>query len=188
MNEFLDKLSGALGSMSAAQKKEILADYREHFEVGLTDGKSEADISRALGDPKQIGRMYQADYAVERAKSSMGFQNVLRMLGAVVRYQLLGGLIMVCLYLIGVPLLLSLFVAAVGVLAVAAAVLASCIIVFIRGYQMYALMDGFLMLFLFSLGLLGCRGAAGLWKRTVSRLPLLAGRLMRKNTRKEGTV
>jgi hypothetical protein len=41
MNEFLDKLSGALGSMSAAQKKEILADYREHFEAGLADGKSE---------------------------------------------------------------------------------------------------------------------------------------------------
>lgn len=188
MNEFLDKLSGALGSMSAAQKKEILADYREHFEAGMADGKSEAEIARALGDPKQISRMYQADYAVERAKSSMGFQNVLRMLGAVARYQLLGGMIMVCLYLIGVPLLLSLFVAAVGILVVAAAVLASCIVVLIRGYQMYALLAGFLTLFFFSFGLLGFRGTAGLWKRTISRLPMLAGRLMRKNARKEGAA
>jgi uncharacterized membrane protein len=54
MNEFLDKLSGALGSMSAAQKKEILADYREHFEAGLADGKSEAEIARALGDRPHV--------------------------------------------------------------------------------------------------------------------------------------
>ncbi|MEL7604337.1 MAG: DUF1700 domain-containing protein [Bacillota bacterium] len=188
MNEFLDKLSGALGSMSAAQKKEILADYREHFEAGLADGKSEEEIARALGDPKQIGRMYQADYAVERAKSSTGFQNVLRMLGAVARYQLLGGLTMVCLYLIGVSVLVSLFAAAAGILAVAAAILACCIVVLIRGYQMYALLAGFLTLFFFSFGLLGCRGSAGLWKRTISRFPVLAERLMHKSVRKEGAV
>ena len=188
MNEFLEKLSGALGSMSAAQKKEILADYSEHFEAGLADGKSEAEIARALGDPKQIGHMYQADYAVERAKSSTGIRNVLRMLGAVARYQLLGGLIMACLYLIAVSVTVSLFSAAVGILAVAAAVLAYCIVVLIRGYQMYALMAGFLTLFFFSFGLLGCHGTSGLWKRTVSKLPLLAGRLMRKNARKEGAV
>ncbi len=185
MNEFLEKLSAELGAMSADQKNDILADYREHFEAGKADGKSEAEIARSLGDPKQIGRMYHADYAVERAKSSMGITNVLRMLGAVVRYQMLGGLVMVCLYIVAVSVLLTFFATAISILAVASAVLASGIVVLIRGYQIYALLAGFLTLFFFSMGILGFRGSAGLWKSTVSRLPLLAARLMHKSTQKE---
>ena len=185
MNEFLEKLSVELGAMSVEQKNDILADYREHFEAGKAAGKSEAEIVRSLGDPKQIGRMYHADYAVERAKSSMGITNVLRMLGAVVRYQMLGGLVMVCLYIVAVSVLLTFFATAVSILAAASAVLASGIVVLIRGYQIYALLAGFLTLFLFSMGILGFRGSAGLWKRTVSRLPLLAARLMHKATQRE---
>lgn len=185
MNEFLEKLSAELGAMSAEQKNDILADYREHFEAGKAAGKSEAEIARTLGDPKQIGRMYHADYAVERAKSSTGIKNVLRMLGAVVRYQMFGGLVMVCLYIIAVTVVFSFFATAVSILAAATAVLASGIVVLIRGYQIYALLAGFLALFFFSMGILGFRGSAGLWKRTVARLPLLAGRLMHKAIQKE---
>lgn len=185
MNEFLEKLSHALGRMSAAQKQEILADYREHFEAGIAAGKTEAEIAAALGDPKQLGRMFKADRAVENAQHSAGVLSVLNMLGAIARYQLLGGLIMFCLYAAAVCTLLALFATAVSVIAAGAACFAYGIMVLARGYAWYAVLAGFLTLLFASGGALGFRGCVSLWRVSVGRLPVLAKRLMRINSKKE---
>lgn len=56
--EYLDSLSEQLGTMSYNDVKEILAEIEEHFAEGIIAGKSESEISEALGDPKELGLAY----------------------------------------------------------------------------------------------------------------------------------
>ncbi|HPP76981.1 DUF1700 domain-containing protein [Methanospirillum sp.] len=68
-DEYLKKLASALSGIPDAQKKDILADYAEHFEMGVLDGRSEEEISEALGDPRTIGREYTAAALVKNAEA-----------------------------------------------------------------------------------------------------------------------
>ncbi len=185
MNEFLELLEKALERMSAEQKQDILSDYREHFEAGRLKGKSDAAIAAALGDPRQLGRMFTADRAVERAQRASGIKSVLHMLGAIARYQLLGGLVMACLYLAALCVLIPLFLTALSLIAIGAATLVYGIIVLAKGEFLYALLGVFLTLLFVSGGLLGLRGLTALWRTTIGRLPYAAERLMHLKSRKE---
>jgi hypothetical protein len=63
-NEFVSTLRNGLGNISPASVEEILYDYREHFDIGLEQGKTEDEISQSLGDPRLIARQYRAEYIV----------------------------------------------------------------------------------------------------------------------------
>jgi len=56
--EYLDSLSGKLGTMSYNDVKEIIADIDAHFEEGLASGKTEEEISKGLGDPRDLAIAY----------------------------------------------------------------------------------------------------------------------------------
>jgi uncharacterized membrane protein len=61
-NDFLTKLAALLSRVPEHDRKEMLYDYEEHFEIGLAKGKSEAEIIAELGDPHVIVRDLLADY------------------------------------------------------------------------------------------------------------------------------
>lgn len=52
--EFLDLLRYYLRSYPGNIVNDIIADYEEHFRIGLEHGKSEAEIASELGSPKDI--------------------------------------------------------------------------------------------------------------------------------------
>ena len=54
--EFMSELENYLIGISKEDKKEILQDYEEHFRVGKRENRTEAEISKSLGSPKQIAR------------------------------------------------------------------------------------------------------------------------------------
>lgn|GEM_PF-6258326 len=56
--EFIDKLSSSLSSLSQDDKRSILNDFEEHFNVGLSQGRTEEDIAASLGDPVEIAREF----------------------------------------------------------------------------------------------------------------------------------
>lgn len=178
MNKYLEKLEHALGRMSAAEKAEILSDFREHFLAGRAAGKADAEIAAGLGDPVQVGRMYRAESAVEGLQTSNGPRNVLRMLGATLRYKLLGGLAIACLYTAALIVALTLFILALTILAVGAVSLVYGVMVLTKGYTLYTLLGAFLTLSFVSLGLLGFRGGAAFWRATLGQMPHAARRLM----------
>lgn len=68
--EYLNLLASSLTGVSPADQKEILADYAEHFEMGILNGRSEEEIAQALGDPRTIGREYTAVTLVKHAEES----------------------------------------------------------------------------------------------------------------------
>lgn len=77
-NDFLNTLDRSLGNMSAMDKSDILYDYREHFSIGLSEGKTEEEICSELGDPKSIAKQYRVDYIVKQADENKSAGNILR--------------------------------------------------------------------------------------------------------------
>ena len=56
--EYLDSLSSELGTMSYNDVKEIIAEIEEHFEGGALAGKTEEEIAKGLGSPKELAAAY----------------------------------------------------------------------------------------------------------------------------------
>lgn len=60
--EFIDKLRLNLQGMPSSEVQDILSDYEEHFDIGISKGKSEEEIVRELGNPKDIANSYRSSY------------------------------------------------------------------------------------------------------------------------------
>ncbi len=69
-DEYLSQLRQALRNLPENEQAEILAEYEEHFMMGIADKRTEADIASGLGDPRSIGREYAAVSLVNRAEES----------------------------------------------------------------------------------------------------------------------
>jgi uncharacterized membrane protein len=94
--EFLTQLKKSLAGVPEAEKKEILADYEEHFQAGLAEEKSEEEICRLLGSPRILGKSFRIDALLAEneaprragmvlralyASLSLGFFNIIFILG-----------------------------------------------------------------------------------------------------------
>lgn len=74
--EFINKLENLLKGIPYDDKKEIIYDYEEHFNVGITAGKSEEEISSSLGDPVLIAKQFRAEYLLNKAESTKSARNL----------------------------------------------------------------------------------------------------------------
>lgn len=55
---FMYNLDGALARLKPEERKDILADFEEHFANGMASGKSEEEVARELGDPVALAAQY----------------------------------------------------------------------------------------------------------------------------------
>jgi uncharacterized membrane protein len=69
---FLEDLKRSLGGIPEAERREVLADYDEHFRMGALEGKSEEQIAQALGNPRVIGKSFTIDSMLEEPKDGAG--------------------------------------------------------------------------------------------------------------------
>lgn len=69
-DEYLRILASAVSSLPESERREILADYDEHFVIGMAEGRTDVDIASALGDPRSIGREFAALSLVKRAEEN----------------------------------------------------------------------------------------------------------------------
>jgi uncharacterized membrane protein len=76
--QFIAKLKGSLGRLDEAEKREIVAEYEEHFQAGTAEGRSEEDIARALGNPASLGASYRIENLTERGRSGWGVADTVR--------------------------------------------------------------------------------------------------------------
>ncbi|HLO11617.1 MAG TPA: DUF1700 domain-containing protein [Pseudoneobacillus sp.] len=67
-NEFIEKLESLLSRVPEHDRREMLYDYEEHFEIGLANGRSQGELMEELGDPHVIARDLLADYRIGRAE------------------------------------------------------------------------------------------------------------------------
>jgi uncharacterized membrane protein len=81
--EYLKKLSKQIKKMSVDEKKDLLLDYEEHFRIGMEKGRTEEEISKALGDPKNVAKQIKADYMVQKAEDKPSPTSIIEALAAV---------------------------------------------------------------------------------------------------------
>lgn len=83
-NQFLSKLEKYLQRISLDERQDIIQDFEEHFAIGINEGKTEEEISKALGSPQQIAKELLATYHIEKVESSVTTGNVFRAFWAVI--------------------------------------------------------------------------------------------------------
>ncbi|HEY8574672.1 DUF1700 domain-containing protein [Phenylobacterium sp.] len=63
---FLARLREGLAGLPAHTIAEIMADYETHFTEGEAAGRSEAEVTAALGDPDRLARELRAEHGLRR--------------------------------------------------------------------------------------------------------------------------
>lgn len=76
--EFIGILRKELQSIPENEIIDILYDYEEHFEVGLSKGKGEEEIAKELGNPKNIAKSYRASSKVSKAANNPSPKNLFK--------------------------------------------------------------------------------------------------------------
>ncbi|MCT4480296.1 DUF1700 domain-containing protein [Peribacillus frigoritolerans] len=82
--QFLKQLNASLIRLSLEEREDILQDYEEYFEIGMEEGKSEQEISKSLGNPKQISKELMASYRLGQVEQTTSAGNVMRAVWAVI--------------------------------------------------------------------------------------------------------
>ena len=114
-NEFLNTLERSLGNMTQSDRIDILYDYKEHFNAGMTDGKSEEDICMALGDPKSIAKQYRVDHIVKQADENRTAGNIMRAIFAALSLGFFNLIIILPVFFTLIGILISLYGAAISI-------------------------------------------------------------------------
>lgn len=93
-DKWIEKLRNSLSGLSKDEIEEIISDYNEYFYEGASNGRSEDEISEALGDPQKLGKQLKADTRIKNAQANMNVQNVLRAIFAIVTLSLFNIIVM----------------------------------------------------------------------------------------------
>ncbi|GGH73604.1 putative membrane protein [Pullulanibacillus pueri] len=81
---FLKELEASLKRLTAAEREDILRDYKEHFAFGLEEGKTEEEIASGLGSPQHIAKELLAEYHLEKLEATATTGNIMRAVWAVI--------------------------------------------------------------------------------------------------------
>lgn len=113
--EFLEKLNYGLHKIPAGEKQDILYDYEEHFRIGLEMGKTEEEISNALGEPENLAKDFSANYRVIQAVNTASTANLLRAVLATVSLGFFNLIFVLGPFIAAVGVLIALFAVSVSV-------------------------------------------------------------------------
>jgi uncharacterized membrane protein len=114
--EFINQLEQELKDLPEIDRKDILADFAEHFNVGSEAGQSEAAISEKLGNPTKIGREVRTEYLVEKAATDKSAKNMLRATYAFIGLSFFNLIFVSGLFLGAIGLLFGLFAGSLGMI------------------------------------------------------------------------
>ena len=176
MNEFLEALSRALVRLDPAEREDILSDYREHFQIGLSQGLREEQIAQKLGDPVSLAKLYTAKTAADKAGETKHPKDAFAMVGAALAYRIGKGLVVGTLYLLFVLAMIPAFLFGGTLLLGAAGSVLLAVLEFVKGFIAYGLLAAFTAVTLAAMGALSLIGLKQLWIVVISALSALAGR------------
>ena len=63
---FMARLRECLRGLTLSVQADIVADYEHHFNEGVSEGRSEAEVAAALGDPTRLARELRAEFGLKR--------------------------------------------------------------------------------------------------------------------------
>lgn len=112
-DQFLSKLGSDLHKLPKAEREAILADYAEHFELGILQGRTESEIAERLGQPKELAKEILANVRISEAQSNPSFRTVMQAVLASLSLGLFNILFALLPFICGVTIILSLFFTAI---------------------------------------------------------------------------
>ncbi|GGZ05282.1 DUF1700 domain-containing protein [Novosphingobium colocasiae] len=68
-NEFIRRLKAGLKGIPEADLADIVADYDAHFDAALAEGRSEAEVAEALGNPGRLARELRLEAGIRNWQS-----------------------------------------------------------------------------------------------------------------------
>ena len=125
--EFLDTLRRRLAGLPRDEIDELVGDYAAHFADGMAAGRSEAEIAAALGDPMRLARELRAEAGFRRwetartpanffavlfgllALIAVDFVFLLPLLGGLLLFTFIAGIVLLALCVAGVAMVTQLF-------------------------------------------------------------------------------
>ena len=114
--EYLKKLARLVKKIPKEDREDILSDYEEHFSIGMENGRSEKEISKALGDPETVAKQIKAEYMIRKAENKPSAGTVIEAVLAVAGLGLFN-LVLVAIPALGVAaIILALVVAGLAVI------------------------------------------------------------------------
>ncbi len=113
-DQFIKELKTYLKGLPVEEIQDILFDYEEHFQIGLSKGKTEDQISKELGDPKNIAKMYKASSKINEAESNPSTQNILRAIFAAMALGLFNFIIVLGPFIAVVVVIIVIYFISIG--------------------------------------------------------------------------
>lgn len=80
--KFMEIIKKELSGIPESDLTEILYDYEEHFNVGISEGRSEEEIAKSLGNPYVLAKEMKTTYLKNRSEDSFSITNFLQLLFA----------------------------------------------------------------------------------------------------------
>ena len=59
--EYISALRAQLQKLPSSDVEDIIKEFDSHFEIGLSEGKSESEIAAKLGSPSEVAQIYLSD-------------------------------------------------------------------------------------------------------------------------------
>lgn len=112
--EFIEQLRNSLKGFSEEEIEDILYDYEEHFDIGLSKGKTEEEIAKELGNPKNIAKAYRASATVTAAENNPSPRNLFKAILAAMALGFFNLVIVLGPFIAIVGLLFALYAISVG--------------------------------------------------------------------------
>lgn len=77
-DEYLDLLKLYLKDLPSDEIQDILLDYEEHFRIGISKGKTEEEISKELGSPRDISDNYKGSVETDfvQQENATNYHNI----------------------------------------------------------------------------------------------------------------
>lgn len=140
-SEFLKALRMHLTYMSEQEKNEIIREYAMHFNEGEQDNEGAEQVSRQLGDPKELARELNAVHAVQRVEEKKSLSHLFHAvvsIGGLSMWNLFVMFICLGLFLLVSPVVFA-FVIAVPIMIASPVIL--LVLGFVYGFDMITLKE-----------------------------------------------
>lgn len=114
-NEFIKRLTAGLKGMPQDVIDDIVADYDDHFEAALAEGRDEREVAEALGNPSRLAREIRFEAGMQNWKSEASPSSAWRAILAFMGLATIDILILLPIVLPILGVMFGLFVAAIGI-------------------------------------------------------------------------
>ncbi len=114
---FMDILSANLKGIPREEKFDIINDFEEHFAIGKENGRSEEELTEALGDPKLIAKQMNASSLIKKAEETTSASNIAQAIFASIGLGVLNIIFLLGPFIAVIAVILALFTSAIAITA-----------------------------------------------------------------------